>query len=268
MRRIRRSLLAALVDLGLAATASAQIIPWSEPPALADKEKFPSRPRPRVGRRAAKVAPSEVALRLPFAVAPDESLVAAIVHAPSLPDTVVLATFDATVGAGSVRTGTSWAGQVTQHASSLAVAGTAADDNGWGATGLSLDATPFTYLNLTAQRDAGNVAPTLFLLFEDRTLRTKVYSLSTSLFAVGTLTTVQIPLDGWTINFGTGELTGWSIGGGSVGTVPFRLTFDELAFTTSAIPEPRTYAALLGLFAGLAVVWRRRAFALRRRQAD
>jgi hypothetical protein len=56
-------------------------------------------------------------------------------------------------------------------------------------------------------------------------------------------------LAAWTVDFGPTHITGWSLGGGGLGTENFRMTFDTLAFTTSAIPEPSTYAALLGLTA-------------------
>ena len=123
----------------------------------------------------------------------------------------------------------------------------------------ALNAAPYTYLNITAQRDAGHLAPTLFLQFEDRTLRTAVFSVSTSLFAVGTPTTVQIPLGNWTINFGANDISGWSLGGGSVGTVPLRMTFDEITFTASAIPEREIYSLFAGLAAFGAFAYRRRA---------
>ena len=118
-----------------------------------------------------------------------------------------------------------------------------------------------TYLAITAQRDTGNLAPTLFFQFEDQNIRTRVLSLSTSLFAIGTPTTVHVALPSWTIDFGSNALSGWSLGGGGVSssdtTVAFRMTFDQIAFTTSAIPEPSTYAALLGLTTLGAVAYRR-----------
>jgi hypothetical protein len=123
----------------------------------------------------------------------------------------------------------------------------------------ALNAAPYTHLNITAQRDAGHLARTLFLQFEDRTLRTAVFSVSTSLFAVGTPTTVQIPLGNWTINFGANDISGWSLGGGSVGTVPLRMTFDEITFTASAIPEREIYSLFAGLAAFGAFAYRRRA---------
>ncbi len=148
---------------------------------------------------------------------------------------------------GSERTGTSWVGNVTRHADSITVGGTARDENGWGVTGLSLDASAMNSLVITAQRDPGNTATTLFVQFEDLLLRTRIVSVSTSAFALGSLTTVTVPLTAWTIDFGPAQITGWSIGGGGVGTEDFRFTFGRLELSTaSAIPEPGTTAALLG----------------------
>jgi hypothetical protein len=185
----------------------------------------------------------------------------------STPASVLLSSFGSLPGSGSVLTGTSWVGQVTQSAHSITVGGTAADDNGWGARGLSLDTTGMNFLTITAQRETGNQAPTLFFQFEDQTLRTRVLSVSMSLFAVGTPTVVQIPLQSWTIDFGSSSLSGWSVGGGGVGygdtAVPFRVTLDAVSFSASAIPEPGTCALLAGFVAFGAVTTCRRRSAAR-----
>lgn len=239
MRRVRQFLLVALACTGV---CRAQLIPWSAPPALEDEADFPSRPAARFRTaHPVKVARLEPAVPPPASSLDEPLLVRALSDPPAFQ---VLSSF-APTDPGAVRAGTSWVGQVTQNASSLTVAGSAADDNGWGASGLSLNAASYTYLIITAQRDAGNGTPTLFLQFEDRSSRTKVFSVSTSLFAVGSPTAVQIPLSGWTIDFGSNDIFAWSIGGGSVGTVPLRMTFDEVAFSVSAIPEPAASAAIL-----------------------
>lgn len=258
MRRVRPLFLLTL--LGVSPGAWAQLIPWSEPPQVSVAEKNLARrteekTRSAAGRGAPRTE-KETAL-----VLPPSSLDEPILQLSS--DTtasILLSSFAPLPESGAVRTGTTWVGQVTQNANSITVGGSAADDNGWGASGLSLNASAMTFLSITAQREAGNQAPTLFIQFEDRNVRTKVFSVDTSLFALGMPSTVQIPLANWTINFGATDIASWSIGGGSVGTVPFRMTFDEISFTTSAIPEPSTYAAILGVVSLLgAAVWRRRA---------
>ena len=177
----------------------------------------------------------------------------------STPDAVLVSGFNGGTSDGAVRTGTTWVGQVTQHEGTLTVGGAARDDNGWGAKHLSLNASGMQYLNITAQRDAGHLAPTLFIQFEDLNLQTKVVAVSTSQFTPGSQTLVQVPLSGWTIDFGPSQITSWSLGGGSVGTTDFRMTFDSITFTTTAIPEPAAFGVML---AGLSVLgtaaWRRR----------
>lgn len=148
--------------------------------------------------------------------------------------TILLDSFNAGSATGSVRSGTTWVGSVTPNAATLTVGGTARDDNGWGATGLTLNATGLNFVTVTAQRDAGNAATTFAIQFEDGNLNTQIFSVSLAAFAVGSLTTVQIPITGWTGGFAPAQITGWSIGGGGVGTTPFRATFDHLALNATA----------------------------------
>lgn len=148
--------------------------------------------------------------------------------------TILLDSFNAGATTGSVRAGTSWVGNVTPGATTLTVGGTARDDNGWSASGLSLNATGMNFITVTAQRDAGNTAATFSIQFEDQNLNTQVFSVSMSAFAIGSLTTVQIPIPAWTGGFAPTQITSWSIGGGGVGTTPFRMTFDHLAFSATA----------------------------------
>ncbi len=98
----------------------------------------------------------------------------------------------------------------------------------------------------------------MFIQFEDLSLRTKIVSVSASQFAVGTMTLVQVPLTGWTIDFGPSQIVSWSLGGGSVGTTDFRMTFDSLSLTATAIPEPATVALLAATAVLGATAWRRR----------
>ncbi len=172
--------------------------------------------------------------------------------------TLVLDTFGSSGSAGAVASGSSWSGQTTQSATTLTVGGTATDVNGWQATDLSLNAGAMKSLALTARRDAGNAASAVFLQFEDVQLRTYVVALDSSRFALGTFTTVAVPLPRWTVDFGPNQIVSWSLGGGGVGSTAFRLTFDHLELSASAIPEPATYAALLGACAVLGACAHRR----------
>lgn len=252
--------------------ASAQIIPWSTPPALEDGKKILRRVHPR---EAARIDEAILRRRADFAdhAAPVEAAVKSALPTPGfvnsvewaelqpLPSgSVLLSSFDSTAGSGSVRAGTSWVGHVTQNSGSITVGSGAGDDNGWSASGLSLNATGMNFLTITAQRETGNLAPSIFIQLEDRALRTQIFSVSTALFAVGVPTVVHIPITSWTINFGSNDIASWSIGGGGLGTVPLRLTFDEVSFGVTAIPEPSTVALLAGFTAFcITVAYRRRA---------
>jgi hypothetical protein len=267
MRRIRQTLLlAGVAFVSFGPRAAAQLIPWIEPPLRGGGDvasvSLPmttsESPRPAVARR--KKVVGQTMEKLPAAAPEELGLVQALSDPPS---SVLLSSFGGDAGSGRVLPGTTWEGNVTQNAGSITVGGTANDDNGWGRTGLSLNATGMSFIAITAQRDSGNQAASVFLQFEDRNLRTQVFSVSTSQFAIGVPTTVHIPIGAWTINFGSSDIASWSIGGGGTGggdsAVSFRLTLDELSFTASAIPEPATYAAILAVVAlGCAVRRRRR----------
>lgn len=141
---------------------------------------------------------------------------------------VVLDTFGAT-SVGRVIPGSSWEGQVTQENDTLVVAGTARDDNGWQARGLTVDASGMTALAVTGYRTAGNVAAMLVIELQDAALNTAVFSVPLSAFGTAS-TTVRIPLQGWAAGFDFTRLTGWSIGGGvpPPGNDAFRMVLEHV----------------------------------------
>ncbi len=177
---------------------------------------------------------------------------------PPPPESIVLTTFDGTAGSGSIRSGTTWVGNVSQGAGYITIGGTARDDNGFGATGLSLNATAMNTLTITAQRNAGHAAGSLFLQLEDRTLGTRLFAFDATLFAVGTPTQVQIVIGVWSADFDFTQISGWNIGGGGVGTLDFRMSLHQVEFSATAIPEPSTVAALMGFAVLGAAFWQRR----------
>jgi hypothetical protein len=186
------------------------------------------------------------------------TLIASLLTASLPAQTVLLDNFNTGTASGAVISGTSWVGQVTQGATSLTVAGTAKDDNGWGATFSAVNVSGMNYLNITAQRDAGNVAPTLSIQLLDENLNSEVFTTPTSSFLVGAMSTVSIAISSWG-SLDPARITDWNIGGGGVGTVAFRMTFDNLALSAAAIPEPSAVAALAGVAAlGLAALRRYR----------
>jgi hypothetical protein len=174
--------------------------------------------------------------------------------------TLSLSTFGGSGADGAVLSGTTWVGNLTQNAGSLTVGGTAGNDNGWGASGLTLNAATMGYVAITARRDAGNLAPSLFVQFVDANVHTQVFSVSTSLFSTSAFTTVYVPIGTWDSEFLPTQISSWSIGGGNVGSTTFHLTLDELAFTTTtaAVPEPAATALLAALGAVAVATLRRR----------
>ncbi len=137
---------------------------------------------------------------------------------------------------GDVKSGTSWANNVTRGPDTITVAGTAKSDSGWGASGQSLNATGMAYVTIFARRDTGNVAPNLSVTFYDSNLRFHQITVGTSLFAVGTMTAVQAPIGTWVSGFNPAQITDWNIGGGEPppGTATMRMTFDHLALSATA----------------------------------
>jgi hypothetical protein len=154
----------------------------------------------------------------------------------------------------------SWVGQVTQNATTITVGGTAHDDNGWGVFNLpAFDASALHSIVITAQLDAGNAAPSFNVQFFDDVFGGQAFSISTSAFVTGVMTTVTIPLGPW-VSADPTQLSAWTIGGGNSATNgPFlHMTFDQLALTPSAVPEPATSAALAGVLVLGITLWHRR----------
>jgi hypothetical protein len=176
----------------------------------------------------------------------------------SAPTMIRLSSFSGDAASGSIRSGTTWEGNVAQGAASITIGGTARDDNGWGKTGLALDVSGMNFITITAQRDTGNQAGTLFLQLEDLRLTTSVFSVDTSLISFDTPTQVQISITGWPVGFDSTNITGWNIGGGGLGTQDFRMTLYGVDLSATAIPEPAEIAALSGLVALAAAAYRRR----------
>ena len=125
------------VPLLLGSPLIAQLIPWSEPPTVIAEAPSPSVvvPVKKTPPRAATTI-AEIPVTLPSSE--NDGLIWSLFTPPA---NLILTNF-APTDPGSARAGTSWVGQVTQNANTLTVGGTAADDNGWGTTGLAPRSTP------------------------------------------------------------------------------------------------------------------------------
>src|ERR1035437_5573217 len=149
--------------------------------------------------------------------------------------TISLDNFNSGSATGSVKAGTSWVGNVVKNSTTITVGGTARDDNGWGTATASINATGMSYITITAERNSGNAAPSLVVEFDDINLHSQIFTVSTSSFAIGNLTQVQIPITSWG-SVDPAHITGWTIGGGTTppGIAAFAMTFDDLALTAGS----------------------------------
>ena len=137
---------------------------------------------------------------------------------------------------GTVVATSTWAaGNVARLPDTIVVAGTAKDDNGWAANRLNLDLRAMKYVTIIAQRDPGNEAGALVLEFVDGALRTHPVAVSTAQFAVGVMTAVQFPIGAWPGNFDASAVAEWSLGGGTRGLVPFRMTLDQIVLSATTV---------------------------------
>lgn len=156
-----------------------------------------------------------------------------------LGQTIELESFAQPGAQGTVVSTSSWAptGNVRRLPDTIVVAGTARDDNGWGASGLKLDARAMNYVTIVAQCDTGNMAGSLVFQLEDAALRTHTVAVPTAQFALGMMTAVQFPLGVWpaAVNFDASQITGWTLGGGTVGLVPFRMSLDAIVLSPAAV---------------------------------
>jgi hypothetical protein len=171
---------------------------------------------------------------------------------------IVVSNFGGAMADGAVLAATTWVGQVTQGASSITIAGTASDDNGWGASGLAIDASGMNSIQVTAQIDTGNLASSFAIGFEDSNLNHQSFSIPVASFLTGSMSTVAIGIASWGSVDPT-DIVSWSIGGGALAPMnSFRMTFDQISLSPSSVPEPSTYAAIAGFAALVFVASRRR----------
>ncbi|HVT72845.1 MAG TPA: PEP-CTERM sorting domain-containing protein [Lacunisphaera sp.] len=167
---------------------------------------------------------------------------------------------------GAVNAATTWNTALTFSGASgtMTVGSPAMNDSGYVSNFAITDISAWSYVAVTASVDAGNAATSLKIGFVDDNGNSEAFTIPTSAFT-STLSTQYVQL-AWTTVDPT-LLVQWNIGGGlpTPGTLAFRMTFDNLSLSTTGapIPEPSTYAAMLGAAALGLVALRRRQVAVK-----
>jgi hypothetical protein len=152
-----------------------------------------------------------------------------------------------------------WSGSLTQNGTFATISGPATDFGDYKSpTFTAIDITGQTNVTVRAKLEAGNTSTgfTVNLISGPGSAVASAY-FDATLFNSTNFTTASITWVNGGI-FNSSNLRAWQITGGSpTSTTNFRISYDNLS--TSAIPEPATYAALFGLGGlGLAAFRRRR----------
>ncbi len=113
------------------------------------------------------------------------------------------------------------------------------------------------YVNLTGVALASNAATTINFYIEDNNFQTSLTAFTLADFASG-LSTVSKQIDFGGIALDDISYWGFQVSDFSDPAPAFGFTFDNVSVSTSAIPEPSTYAALFGGAVGVFVLLRRR----------
>jgi hypothetical protein len=100
------------------------------------------------------------------------------------------------------------------------------------------------FIAITGQIDVGNSSPSFVVEFDDVNLNSAVFHTSMSNFQIGVMSTVNIAIGSWGNGFDYTNIVSWSIGGGSIGTIPFRMTLDNLELSSTALSQPSTGSAV------------------------
>lgn len=119
------------------------------------------------------------------------------------------------------------------------------------------DWSSFTYVNLAGAVFTGNAAATINFYIEDNQFHTALTAFTLADFAAG-LTTVSKQIDFGNVAPNDVSYWGFQVADFTEPAPAVGFTFDNVSVSTSAIPEPSTYAALLGGAVGAFVLLRRR----------
>ena len=138
-------------------------------------------------------------------------------------------------------------------------AGSAVNNGSFGVFIGTIDLTGYTQVTLTGFASAGSTAnATEFLNFfvMDENLNTAIAQYTLTSFGTGSVpTAVSLLIDLSGID--PTKVTDWGFGTTISGADAFAFTFTKVEVSTSAIPEPSTYAALFGAAALTAALRRR-----------
>lgn len=179
---------------------------------------------------------------------------------------ITISTFSALPGGANFTTGGSWSSpdQLTVSSGVLTVgvvgAGNPTDSGYLGFADLAVTApiagSQLLSLTVTARIDAGNASPGFSVnLFDDQGLGALTATFATSSFVSGSFTSVTATLSAHPENGTLSTISSFGIAGSGTSSA-FRMSFDSVV--ANVIPEPSTYAAIIGALAlGLAAYRRR-----------
>ena len=152
----------------------------------------------------------------------------------ALGQSVELENFSATGAVGAVRPESTWVGNVQRDPNVIVVGGTAKDDNGWGGSSSGLNISAMRYVTISAQRNPGHESPFVVLELLDANLVPHVVSVSSAQFSASAALPVEIALGSWAAGFNPAQVRGWSVGGGTIGLLPFRMSLDGITFSAAS----------------------------------
>ena len=153
-----------------------------------------------------------------------------------------------------------WSGALVQNGSYATVGSPATDFGDYRSLTFSaVDITGQSLVTITAKLESGNTATgfTVNLISGSGSAAATAY-FDASLFNSGGFTTASTSwVDAGTFN--STSLRAWQITGGSpASNTTFRMSFDALSVAAAAIPEPATYAGLLGAAVLAGAFWHKR----------
>ena len=153
-----------------------------------------------------------------------------------------------------------WSGSLIQNSANATIGSPATDFGDYRSLNFSaINITGLSLVMVAVKLDSGNTATgfTVNLISGSGSAYAAAY-FDASLFNSGGFTTVSTS---WVDagSFDSSNLRAWQITGGlASSTTTFRMSFDTLSVVAAAIPEPATYAGLLGAAVLAGAFWHKR----------